>query len=149
MSTYDVFEKSGLHGHHSTESALIKVTNDLLLTADAGDCSILILLDLSSAFDTVDHSILLPWEVGRHQGYYPKMVQILLMSQVFLSSYGRCLLISGPLDLWCSPRLHPWPIVILYVHATTGIFHKQTQHPVTLLCRWHTNLCPIKNWWRW
>ena len=59
MSTYDVFEKSGLHGHHSTESALIKVTNDLLLTADAGDCSILILLDLSSAFDTVDHSILL------------------------------------------------------------------------------------------
>lgn len=31
--------------------ALIKVTNDLLLTADPGDCLILIFLDLSSAFD--------------------------------------------------------------------------------------------------
>ena len=61
MNTYDVFEKfqSGFCARHSTETALIKVTKDLLLTADAGDCSILILLDLSSAYGTVDHSILL------------------------------------------------------------------------------------------
>lgn len=32
---------------------------DLLSTADAGDCLVLIHLDLSASFDTVDHTILI------------------------------------------------------------------------------------------
>lgn len=43
---------------HSTESAILKVLNDILMT-DAGETIALLLLDLSSAFDFVDHKILL------------------------------------------------------------------------------------------
>ena len=51
--------QSGFRAHHSTESALLKVSNYLLLSVDSGDCAVLILLDFSSAFDTVDHNILI------------------------------------------------------------------------------------------
>ena len=39
--------------------ALIKIFNDLLLAADQGQVSALCLLELTSAFDTVDHTLLL------------------------------------------------------------------------------------------
>jgi len=44
---------------HSTETAVTKVYSDVLLAADEGDVSALCLLDLTSAFDTVDHDLLM------------------------------------------------------------------------------------------
>ena len=44
---------------HSTETTLTRVQNDILRTIDSRRSVLLVLLDLSAAFDTVDHFILL------------------------------------------------------------------------------------------
>jgi len=44
---------------HSTETALLRVVNDLLSIVDSGDNALLVLLDLSAAFDVIDHNLLL------------------------------------------------------------------------------------------
>ena len=43
---------------HSTETALLKVANDLFLSPNKGNISVLALLDFPSALDTIDHPIL-------------------------------------------------------------------------------------------
>ena len=44
---------------HSCETALVRVHNDVMRAIDNRQCVILLLLDLSAAFDTVAHEILL------------------------------------------------------------------------------------------
>jgi len=57
----DIYEKiqAGLRPHHRTKTAQVKITNDLLSASDQGCISILVLLDHSAAFNTIDHKILL------------------------------------------------------------------------------------------
>ena len=44
---------------HSTETALLRILNDLLVMTDGGNNVVLVLLDLTAAFDTLDHTLLL------------------------------------------------------------------------------------------
>ena len=51
--------QSAYRKHHSTESALLNIQNDILLNMAKRSVTALTLLDLSTAFDTIDHTILL------------------------------------------------------------------------------------------
>ena len=51
--------QSAYRKRHSTESALLNIHNDILLNMAIGSVTALTLLDLSTAFDTIDHTILL------------------------------------------------------------------------------------------
>ena len=61
MITKNIFPQlqSAYRSHQSPETALLKVTNNLLMNMDKGHVSLLLLLDLNAAVDTVDQGILL------------------------------------------------------------------------------------------
>lgn len=51
--------QSAYSAGHSTETAIVKVQNDIKLSIDSGEGVLLAMLDLSSAFDTLDHGVLI------------------------------------------------------------------------------------------
>ena len=53
--------QSGFRGNPSTETAFVRIANDILSSNDSGKVTAHALLDLSAAFDTIDHEILLNW----------------------------------------------------------------------------------------
>lgn len=60
------FLQSAYKQGHSTETALVKVQNDILRSIDECKCAALLLLDLWAAFDTVDHAIYyIPFGIDR------------------------------------------------------------------------------------
>ena len=64
-NVYDAVQ-SAYHKFYSTESALLKVHNDVLMALDGDYTVALIMLDLSMAFDTIDHGVLFNWLVEQY-----------------------------------------------------------------------------------
>ena len=60
LSAHNLMSKFQIayHRFHSCETVLLRVQNDIFVSLDAGRSTAL-LLDLSAAFDTIDHNILL------------------------------------------------------------------------------------------
>ena len=50
--------QSGYRKHHSTETAVLNITNNILSMKDCHQVTALVSIDLAAAFDLVDHDVL-------------------------------------------------------------------------------------------
>ena len=59
MNTHELFNpyQSAYRSGHSTETAVLKIKNDIELALNRSEGVLMALLDLSAAFDTIDHAI--------------------------------------------------------------------------------------------
>ena len=83
--------QSAYKTYHSTETALVKVTNDILLALDKRQCVYLVLLDLSAAFDTIDHQVFLT-QLQRDYGMCGGIVDWM---ETYLTGRRQCVQIDG------------------------------------------------------
>ena len=135
--------QSAYRQFHSTETALLKVANDLLLAIDKGLKAIIILLDFSSAFDTIDHSMMIQRFCNKYvfegavlqwlASYLENRSQVIVLngvqSEAFPLTWGVPQgFVVGPLDF------------ILYSGPLSDVIrsHQGVQH--NDVCRRHTNV---------
>ena len=90
FNTYSIFQ-SAYRRFFSTETALLKIQNDLLLAIDKQRVTALVLLDLSAAFDTIDHKILL----HRLENWFGVSGSALRLFSSYLSGRSQSVIING------------------------------------------------------
>ena len=76
--------QSAYHRNHSTETALLKVKSDISSAVDSGLVSVLLMLDMSAAFDTVSHTTL----ISRLESVFELQGTVLKWFNSYLT--GRC-----------------------------------------------------------
>ena len=108
-SALDPFQ-SGFRSGHGAEMALVALTDDLRCQLDLGDSALLILLDLSAAFDIVDHSP--PPSRCGDSGLGREVAKVLSpRSGTESGAWGEHLRMAGP-GLWGPPRGYTLPDVV-------------------------------------
>ena len=84
----------GYHPQHSCETLLVRTTDDINKEIQVGNIVAVVLLDLSAAFDTIDHEILLE-KLFKHYGVTGKALQWL---RSYLESRYFCVKISDTIS---------------------------------------------------
>ena len=120
--------QSSYRQHHRTETAWLKVMKDVLLKMNSHHVTLMVLLDLSGAFDTVDDNILLERR-RRDYGIHGKVLDSL---SSYLSNRSQQVSINGSfsrqLSLDCGvphgSRLGP----LLFVIYTSSLFNVIERH---------------------
>ena len=82
--------QSAYRPHHSCETAIVRVVNDILLALDRGNEAILLLLDYTGAFDTISQQML----VSRLEERYGFTRNALKLIASYLKSRSHCVVIG-------------------------------------------------------
>ena len=109
--------QSAYRKHHTTESALLNIHNIILLNMAKGFVTALTLLNLSIAFDTIDHTILL----DRLNAYYGISELALGWFKSYLSGRTHSVKVGNTLASCCAPVCGPpgsvlGPILFFSLH---------------------------------
>ena len=86
--------QSAYRTNHSTETALLKVTDDLYRIMDQSSAAVLIALDLSAAFDTIEHRRL----IDRLQNEFGVAGVALEFIRSYLSGRTQCIGVGGDIS---------------------------------------------------
>ncbi len=114
-------KQSGFRSGHSTETALLSVTEALQIAKADSKSSVLILLDLSAAFDTVNHQILLSTLSSLDITGIPlRWFESYLTGRSFRMALGRGGIQSTSIGYWGSPGIGSWTPPLLHIHYITG-----------------------------
>ena len=93
LNSHELYPKnqSAYRKSHSTETALLRVKHDILLNMNRQHVTLLVILDLTAAFDTVDHSIML----GRLSSTFGIQGQVLHWFTSYLSNRSQYVSVNG------------------------------------------------------
>ena len=92
--------QSAYRKYHSTETALLRMRNDILVSMNKQQVTLLVFLDLSAAFDTVDHDILL----GRLEYKFGIKDQAVTWFKSYLSNRSQRIVIGSAKSYSFDPK---------------------------------------------
>ena len=109
--------QSAYKAGHSCETALLRVYNDIVTTIGRGYCAMLVLLDFSAAFDTIDHDNLF-CIIEKCVGICGNALKLI---KSYFSNRTQRIQIDDVLSyvanyyVWCSPWIGFRTLLILFV----------------------------------
>ena len=134
-------QQSAYRAGHSTETCLIKTFNDILLQLNSNKKQLIFGLDLSAAFDTIDHDIF-GWVLENRfniRGKCKSWIMSYISKRKQKVQIGNCLSAEEIVDFGVPQGSILGPLLLTMYVTPIGDLMKRIQLRISGLCRWYTN----------